>query len=87
MENKIARLGEKIKRIYHPGSANDYEALFDFYISRDPRVRYTIDPGVTRIGSVVVQSPDTCKGYDRGMKHVFWWNGNNRHSPRCLQRK
>ena len=74
-ENKVARLGEKVKKIYHPGSANDYEIHVGFFITNNPNAIFTTDPGVTRIGSVVVKSPDTWRGKDRDIEVSMHFGG------------
>ena len=74
-ENKVVKLGEKVKKIYHPGSTNDYEIHVGFFITNNPNAILTTDPGVTRIGSVVVQSPDTWRGKDRDIEVSMHFGG------------
>lgn len=74
-ENKIVRLGEKIKKIYLPNNASASSVSIEFYITSNPETKFTTDPGVNRIGLVLVQSPHTHKGYNRNIEVSMYFGG------------
>lgn len=74
-ENDVARSGQSIKRMYSPLHENDTELTFGFYITRNPDCKFITDPGVTKIGSVKVQSPDTSKGRGRDIEVSMHFGG------------
>lgn len=74
-ENDVARSGQSIKRMYSPLHENDTELTFGFYITRNPDCKFVTDPGVTKIGSVKVQSPDTSKGRGRDIEVSMHFGG------------
>lgn len=74
-ENEIARSGESIKEMYSPVYENDSKLTFGFYVTTNPECKYVTDVGVTKIGSVTVQSPDTSKGRDRNIEVSMHFGG------------
>ena len=74
-ENDVARSGQSIKRMYSPLHDNDTEFTFGFYITRNPDCKFITDPGVTKIGSVKVQSPDVSKGRGRDIEVSLHFGG------------
>ena len=64
-ENAVVRIGQKFTKNYAPTRATDTEIRIPFYAASNPNAEYITDPGMTKIGSVVVQSPDTRRGRDR----------------------
>lgn len=64
-ENEPVTTGQKITRNYTLLRATDTNIDILFYAANDPDAEYVTDPGMTKIGSVVVQSPDTWRGKDR----------------------
>jgi len=74
-ENEIARLGESVKRMYIPLRANDTELTFGFYVATNPDTQFITDDGVTKIGSVMVLSPDTSRGRDRDIEVTMHFGG------------
>ena len=64
-ENTTVRTGEKITKIYSPYSATSDSMACSFYATSNPDAEYVTDPGMTKIGSVTVQSPDTWRGNER----------------------
>ena len=74
-ENDVARSGKSIKRMYSPLHENDTEITFGFYITRNPDCKFITDPGVTKIGSVKVQSPDISKGRGRDIEVSMHFGG------------
>ena len=74
-ENEIARLGEQVKRMYIPLRANDTSLTFGFYVADNPEAQFITDEGVTKIGSVTVQSPDTSRGRDRDIEVTMHFGG------------
>ena len=74
-ENESVQCGQKIKRSFSPLYPEEDKIEFSFYISSDPDVKFTTDPEVTRIGRVVVQSPDTWRGKDRSIEVSLCFGG------------
>ena len=74
-ENERVRVGQRIKKNYSPLYPERKEVKVSFYVSSDPKVKFTTDPGVTRIGRVVVKSPDTWKGKDRKIEVSMYFGG------------
>ena len=64
-ENDTVRTGQKITSNYTVLRASDVNIVFNFYATSNPDEEYVTDPGMTKIGSVTVQSPDTWRGKDR----------------------
>ena len=64
-ENMSVQIGQKITSTYTPLRASNTNIIFSFYAASNPDAQYTTDPGMTKIGSVTVQSPDTWRGKDR----------------------
>jgi len=64
-ENDTVRTGQKITSNYTLLRATDINIALDFYATSNPDEEYVTDPGMTKIGSVTVQSPDTWRGKDR----------------------
>jgi len=64
-ENETVRTGQKITSNYTLLRATDVNIAFGFYATSNPDAKYVTDPGMTKIGSVTVQSPDTWRGKDR----------------------
>lgn len=74
-ENQVARSGQSIKKMYSPLYENDTEFTFGFYVSRNPDCKFVTDEGVTKIGSVKVQSPDISKGRGREIEVSMHFGG------------
>lgn len=74
-ENEVVKLGQRITKVYHPLLANRKEIHTSFYVTSNPETKFTTEPGVTRIGSVVVKSPDTWRGKDRDIKVSLYFGG------------
>ena len=64
-ENDTVRTGQKITSNYTLLRPTDINITFGFYATSNPDAQYVTDAGMTKIGSVTVQSPDTRKGKDR----------------------
>ena len=64
-ENEIVRAGQKVTSIYTLLRATDTKITFSFYGTSKPDAEYVTDPGMTKVGSVTVQSPDTWRGKER----------------------
>ena len=67
-ENATVRIGQKIASIYTPLRATKIDITYSFYATSNPDAEYVTDPGMTKIGSVTVQSPDTWRGKDRNIE-------------------
>ena len=73
--NDTVKVGEKIQRIFHPVRAKDTAFTFGFYTSSNPDTQYVTEPGLTKIGSITVQSPDTRRGRDREIEVTMSFGG------------
>ena len=74
-ENETVRLGENVKKVYFPVFANATLLTADFYVADNPDSRFVTDQGVTKIGSVNVQSPDTSLGRKREIEVTLHFGG------------
>jgi len=74
-ENKVVKLGQRITKRYHPARANKTTLKFGFYVTSNPKTQFVTDPGVNKIGSVMVQSPDTWRGRDRNIEVCMYFGG------------
>ena len=74
-ENENARLGESVKRMYIPLRAKDTVLTFGFYIANNPETVFVTDEGVTKIGTVKVESPDTSRGRNRDIEVTMHFGG------------
>ena len=74
-ENETVSLGENVTGVYFPIYANATLLTIAFYVADDPDVRFVTDQGVTEIGSVNVQSPDTSLGRKRVIEVTLHFGG------------
>ena len=74
-ENETVRLGENVSEVYSPTFANDTLFTVTFHVADNPAVRFVTDQGVTKIGSVNVQSPDTSLGLEREIEVTLHFGG------------
>ena len=74
-ENEVVKFGQRITKIYHPLYANRKEIRTNFYVTNNPETKFTTEPGVSRIGRVVVKSPDIWKGKDRDIEVSLYFGG------------
>lgn len=74
-ENTSVRIGQKFTSTYTPLHASDRNIKFDFFSSDNPDAKYTTDPGMKNLGSVMVVSPDTWKGKDREIVVSMYFGG------------
>ena len=74
-ENKVVKLGQRITKRLHPVRASSTRLKFGFFVTSNPKTQFVTDPGVTKIGSVVVQSPDTWRGKDRKIEVSMYFGG------------
>ena len=74
-ENKVVKLGQRITKTYHPVRADSKRIKFGFYVTSNPNTQFVTDPRVTKIGSVVVKSPDTWRGKDRNIEVSMYFGG------------
>ena len=74
-ENEVVKLGQRIKKTYHPLRPERTIRCYEFYVTSNPDTKYTTEPGVTDIGSLVVQSPDTWRGKDRKIEVSMYFGG------------
>ena len=74
-ESEVVKVGERIKKTYNPLRPNRKTLSFGFYVASNPNTQYTTDPGVTKIGSLKVQSPDTWRGKDRDIEVSMYFGG------------
>ena len=74
-ENKVVKLGQRITYTYRPLRASQTKMPLDFYVTSNPNTQFVTDPGLTKIGSVTVQSPDTWRGKDRKIEVSMYFGG------------
>lgn len=74
-ENTSVRIGQKVTSTYTPLHASDRNIKYDFFSSDNPDAKYTTDPGMKNLGSVMVVSPDTWKGKDREIVVSMYFGG------------
>lgn len=74
-EKQLVKTGERIKKTYQPLRAKKDLLTVGFYITSNPDTQFITDPGVTKIGSLSVQSPDTWKGKDRDIEVSLYFGG------------
>ena len=74
-ENEVVKLGERKSKKYHPCQAKQKAIGIKFYVTTNPDTKFTTEHGVTRIGSMTVQSPDTWKGRDRDVEVSMYFGG------------
>ena len=74
-ENTSVRIGQNVTRTYIPLRAAEAEMTYNFYSASNPDTEFTTDPGVRKLGSVLVKSPDTWKGKDRKLEVSMYFGG------------
>ena len=74
-ENEVVKLGQRIKSIYRPLYPNEKKIKYSFYAADNPNALLITDAGVKRIGSVVVESPETWRGLDRELEVSLYFGG------------
>ena len=74
-ENEVIKLGQRITKTYHPPTANATRISIGFHITSNPNTAFITDPGVTKIGSIEVQSPDTRGGGNRDIEVSMYFGG------------
>lgn len=74
-EDEVATLGGEVKRMYVPLRAHDTLISFGFYVATNPNTKFITDEGVTKIGSVNVESPDVSRGRDRDIEVCMHFGG------------
>lgn len=74
-EDEVARLGGEVKRLYVPLHADDTLMSFGFYVATNPSTKFITEEGVTKIGSVNVESPDISRGQDRDIEVFMHFGG------------
>lgn len=74
-EGEIVRVGRKVNSTYTLLRATDKNIHIPFYASTSPDAKYITDPGMTKIGSVMVQSPDTWRGKGREIEVSMYFGG------------
>lgn len=67
-KNDLVQLGQKIAITYRPREVNETEMRYSFYTADVQEVLLVTEPGVKKIGDLVLQSPDTLKGLDRDIE-------------------
>lgn len=74
-EDEVARLGGEVKRLYVPLRADDTLMSFGFYVATNPNTKFITEEGVTKIGSVKVESPDISRGRERDIEVFMHFGG------------
>ena len=73
--DETVKVGEEIQKIFNPVRAKDTAFTFGFYTARNPDTQYVTEPGLTKIGSITIQSPDTSRGRDREIEVTMCFGG------------
>lgn len=64
---QIVEIGEpQVKQTYIVVEPDQKAITFDIYTSNNKEPTYTTDAGVTQLGTLIIDLPDTSKGLDRG---------------------
>ena len=74
-ENTSVRIGQKVSSNYTLLHANDTEINFYFYSASNPDSQFVTDPGMKKLGSVMVVSPETWRGKDREIEVTMYFGG------------
>ena len=74
-EDTVVRIGQRIGETYVPLRPEKTRRHYEFYVTSNPDTQYIDEPGVTKIGSLVVQSPDTRRGKDRKVEVSMYFGG------------
>lgn len=74
-EKRVVKVGEKVKKTFHPVEAKTKSLTFSFYVTSNPETQFTTDPEATKIGSLKVRSPDTWRGKGRDIEVCMYFSG------------
>ena len=74
-ENEVVKLGQRITSMYRPLYPDEKQIKYSFYAASNSSAVLVTDTGVKRIGSVVVQSPETWRGLDREIEVSMYFGG------------
>ena len=74
-ESDTVEHGQEISVRYRPRDGNETKIRYTFYAARSPDTEFVTDPGVTKIGSLSVHSPDTTQGLDRDILISMYFRG------------
>ena len=74
-ENSSVRIGQKVTSMYKTVYANKTEINFNFYSASNPDSQFVTDPGMRKLGSVMVESPDTWRGKGREIEVTMYFGG------------
>ncbi|XP_022801917.1 heat shock 70 kDa protein 12A-like isoform X1 [Stylophora pistillata] len=74
-EDEEVKLGQRIRQVFHPVYANQTEVPFGFYTSSNADAQFVTEPGLTKIGNLVVHSPVTRGGRDRDIEVSLYFGG------------
>ncbi|KAJ7328609.1 hypothetical protein OS493_023878 [Desmophyllum pertusum] len=74
-ENEVVQLGQRIRSMYRPLYPDEKQIKYSFYAANNPNALMITETGVKRIGSVVVQSPDTWRGLNRELEVSIYFGG------------
>ena len=74
-ENETIKLGQRIRKTFNPVRANDTVITLGFYTANNANAQFVTEPGLTKMGSVTVQSPDTRRGRERKIEVSMHFGG------------
>ena len=74
-ENSSVRIGQKVTSTYTLLRATDTDITFNFYSASNPDSKFISDPGIKKLGSVMVVSPDTWRGKNREIIVSMYFGG------------
>ena len=71
----LLNLDNESKIMYRPLYPDEKQITYSFYTSNNADALLITQPGVKRIGRVVVKSPDTWRGMDRQIEVSMYFGG------------
>ena len=74
-ENEVVTHGQRVKKTFNPVHRDQTEMEWSFYTSDNPDVKMITELGVTRIGTIMVTSPDTKRGLHRQLELSMYFGG------------
>lgn len=74
-EDTVVKVGQRIRKTYTPLRPKQTTRKFGIFVASNPNTEYIDEPGVTKIGSLVVQSPDTWRGKGGDIEVTMYFGG------------
>ena len=74
-QNSSLQVGKTVTSTYKLLRATDSETTFNFYSTSNPDFQFITDPGMQKLGTVMVISPDTWRGKDKEIEVSMYFGG------------